>query len=611
MSTPSTAELKSAWQAVQTAVSEKRLSAAAAGNLEPWLNEPAYAASQPRLLELIQRGQFPELERLFWEKIPFGTGGRRGPMADLGSATINARTIAESAYGLGVYVKETAAGRPLRAVIACDTRNRSQEFARVSATVLAALGFEVFCFNQPRATPELSFAVRHLHCATGIMISASHNPPADNGFKAYWSTGGQVLAPHDKNIIARVESAREIPVADFDQAVKSGQIQLIDEAVDQAYIDAVTAQSLSKARDIPALFTPLHGVGETSVYRVIQAAGFTGVGKYEPQCSQDGNFPHVPDHLPNPERPAVFQPAIDACQNTDVALILASDPDADRLAIAVRDRDDKFQTLTGNQLGSLLVDYVLEKRRTAGTLSAEHFVVETLVTTPMVSAIAQSYGVRAIDNLLVGFKYIAATMDAEGPEKFVFGTEESLGYLAGSYARDKDAAIAALYTLELAAELHLRGQTLLDRLDELSQRHGVYLEDQYSMTCPGPKGNQQIAWLMKSFRESPPATFGPMRLERVQDFQRHEIRTLPDNTRSGELPAPSGDLMIAEGTAGACRLRIALRPSGTEPKIKLYLFAVGPSSEGVAAGRRAAQDALTLTKNAANRWADDTVGRML
>ncbi len=611
MSTPSTAELKSAGQTIQCAVTEKQLSVAAADNLRPWLEDPAYAAYQSRLLQLIQGKQFAELERLFWEKIPFGTGGRRGPMAELGSATINARTIAESAYGLGLYVKQSAGGRPLRAVIACDTRNRSQEFARVSATVLAALGFEVFCFRSPRATPELSFAVRHLNCAAGIMISASHNPPSDNGFKAYWSTGGQVLAPHDKSIIACVESAREIPAVDFDQAVKTGQIQLIDQEVDDAYLAAVASQSLSAQRDIPALFTPLHGVGETSVYRALQTAGFTGVSKFEPQCAQDGNFPNVPDQLPNPERPAVFQPAISACENSDVAVILASDPDADRLAIAVRDREGKFQTLTGNQLGALLVDFVLEKRRAAGTLSPQHFVVETLVTTPMISAIAKSYGVRAIDDLLVGFKYIAATMDAEGPDKFVFGTEESLGYLAGSYARDKDAAIAALYTLELAADLRRQGQTLLDRLDALYQHHGVYLEDQYSLTCPGPKGNQQIAWLMQTFRESPPAAFGTMQLERVRDFLRHEIRTLPQNGKAADLPSPTGDLMIAEGIARDCRLRIALRPSGTEPKIKFYLFAVGPSAAGVAAGRRAAEEALAVARDSVRRWADDTVGRMM
>ena len=364
-------------------------------NMQPWLQEPYYGDEYPaQLAALIRNREFAELNRLFWEKIPFGTGGRRGPMAEFGSATINARTIAESAYGLAVYVKQAVGEKAWRSVIACDTRHRSQEFARVSAAVMAAQGFHVFCFSAPRSTPELSFAVRHLHCDAGIMISASHNPPSDNGFKAYWSTGGQILAPHDKGIIDCVESAGEIPQLDFDQAVNDGKIELIDSAIDEAYINAVCALSLSSARDIPAFFTPLHGVGETSVFRVLERVGFQGVRRFEPQCSQDGGFPNVPDHLPNPERPDVFQPAIQAAQGTETALIIASDPDADRMAAAVQDSSGEFQTLTGNQMGALLVDYVLRKRQAAGTLSPEHFVVETIVTTPMIAAIARGYGVR-------------------------------------------------------------------------------------------------------------------------------------------------------------------------------------------------------------------------
>lgn len=605
----SPAELNQVDQMVATAVQEGRLTASSAENLRPWLREPYYAAYRPQLVRLIRDGEFAELDRLFWERIPFGTGGRRGPMAELGSATINARTIAESAYGLATYVKQTVGNKAWRAVIACDTRNRSQEFARVSAAVMAAQGFQVFCFSAPRATPELSFAVRHLRCDAGIMISASHNPPSDNGFKAYWSTGGQVLAPHDKGIIQCVESAGEIPQIEFDQGVKDGRIVLIDADVDREYVAAVAKLSLSTARDIPALFTPLHGVGETSVYRVLQEAGFRGVRTFGPQCLQDGNFPNVPDHLPNPERSDVFQPAIEAAEKSDVAVILASDPDADRLAAAVRDRNGEFRTLTGNQMGALLVDYILRKRQAAGTITPEHFVVETLVTTPLVAAVAKSYGVRVIDDLLVGFKYIGATMDAEGPEKFVFGVEESLGYLAGTYARDKDASIAALYALELAAELRQEGKTLFDRLNELHARHGVYLEDQISLTCPGPQGNQQIAGLMHAFRENPPAQIESIRVERVRDYLRHEIRALPGNAKVADLPKPSGDLLMADGTLNGCRITIALRPSGTEPKIKFYLFLHRPSSgdsEQLAAETR---HEMALARGAVGGWARQVVGQ--
>lgn len=594
-----------------TAVAEKKLTASAAENLKPWLREPYFAAYRPKLLELIQQNQFAELDRLFWEKIPFGTGGRRGPMSEFGSATINSRTIAESAYGLAVYVKQAVGEKAWKSVISCDTRNRSQEFARVSAAVMAAQGFHVYCFTQPRSTPELSFAVRHLNCDTGIMISASHNPPSDNGFKAYWSTGGQVLAPHDKGIIRCVEAAGEIPMLDFDQAVKEGKIELIDEAVDQAYIEEVTRLSLSSARDLSAFFTPLHGVGATSVFPVLQKLGFHGIQKYEPQCAQDGNFPNVPDQLPNPERPEVFQPAIQAASGTDIALILASDPDADRMAAAVRDRDGKFVTLTGNQMGALLVDYILRKRQAAGTLTPEHFVVETLVTTPMISAIAKSYGVRVIDDLLVGFKYIGATMDAEGSDRFVFGVEESLGYLAGSYARDKDAAIAAMYAAELAAELRANGQTLLDQLQTLYAKHGVFLEDQVSLTCPGPKGNQQIAYLIKTFRENPPEHIGSLKFTRVHDYLQHETRAIPGNHRLADLPKPSGELMIAEGETDGCQIRIALRPSGTEPKIKFYLYLHSPSAGGTIRPSGEYAKTMSAFSLALSTWAKEIVGHQI
>ncbi len=589
---------------VDAAVAAGKLTPAAAKNLKPWLTEKFYRPYRASLEKLIRDQQFAELDRLFWERIPFGTGGRRGPMGELGSATINRRTIAESAYGLGVYVKKSVGTKAWKAVVACDTRNRSQEFARVTASVLAALGYHVYCFEHPRSTPELSFAVRHLGCDTGAMISASHNPPSDNGFKAYWSTGGQVLAPHDARIIACVDSAGEIPELDFDQAVRDGQIELFGESLDKAYIAAVSSLSLSAARDIPALFTPLHGVGETSVFQVIRQAGFAQVHKFEPQCTQDGNFPNVPDHLPNPERPEVFQPAIEAAKGTDVALILASDPDADRLAVAVKDAAGAFHVLTGNQMGALLVDYILRKRQAAKTLSPKHFVVQTLVTTPMIATIAKSYGVRAIDNLLVGFKYIGETIDREGPEKFVFGAEESLGYLAGTYARDKDAAVAALYGLELAAELRREGKTLLDRLDELYAEHGVYLEGQVSLTSAGPQGIQEIGRILSTFRREPPSEVGDLKLKRVRDYLTQEVRQLPDNTRVEGITYPKGDLLIAEGESPDCEVTIALRPSGTEPKIKFYLFVRCTASGTVARRREIAERTLGNASRAWRGWAD-------
>jgi phosphoglucomutase len=545
-------------------------------NVRRWLEHPAYRETWPPLLVFIQRQDAAELTRLFWERIPFGTGGRRGPMAEIGSATINRRTIAESAHGLAEYVRRTVPNEPLRAVIACDTRLRSREFAEVTASVLAAHGFRVFFYPAPRATPQLSFSVRRLNCHCGVMISASHNPPADNGFKAYWSHGGQVLPPHDRGIIACVDAADEIPTVDFAAAVAAGQIELLDDTLDREYVAAVAELSLSSSRTIKALYTPLHGVGESSIVPVLHAVGFREVDLFEPQCAQDGRFPNVPDHLPNPERAAVFGPAIAAAQAGGHDLVLATDPDADRIAVAVRQPSGSFVCLTGNQLAALLTDFALLRRQALGTLSPQHYVIETLVTTPLVAAIAESYGVDVVRDLPVGFKHIAATIEARGAERFVFATEESLGYLAGGYCRDKDASVGALWAMELAAELHSRGQTLCDRLRALHGQHGVHIESQLSREFTGPTGVERIQRLIRRFREQPPAQWGPLVLQQVRDYGRKEIRALPDNRVTGPLTVAAGDLLIVDTTADDCQLQIAMRPSGTEPKIKFYFFVQAP-----------------------------------
>jgi len=566
------ATLSTTVEAIDAAGRSGRLTTDSMNNIKRWLTQPPFRKYAPRIVELVREEQFDTLDSLFWEVIPFGTGGRRGTMAELGSATINERTIAESAHGLAVYLKQARGSAGGRVVIARDTRNRSDEFARLTATTLAAHGLKVFCFESPRATPELSFAVRHLGCDAGVMISASHNPPSDNGFKAYWATGGQVLPPHDVGIIQCVNEAGDIPTADFNAAVEAGQIELLGEEIDGAYISQVTALSLSEARDVRAVFTPLHGVGETSTFRILQEAGFDGVTMFEPHRAPDGNFPNVPDHLPNPERPEVFQPAFEEARRQDADVILATDPDADRIGAMVRTDTGEYEYLSGNRIGALLTDYVVRKRKQAGTLSPAHYVVETLVTTPLIADIARSHNVRAIDDLLVGFKYIAETMDREGPERFVFGAEESLGYLAGQYARDKDAAVGALYLLEAAAELRAEGKTLWHRLDELFLQHGYYLEGQQSKVCTGPQGKQQIDSIMQAFRQTPPQAFCGIPLVEVRDYREQEVRTLPDNVKTDDLSEPSGNLLFFASQPGEREYRIAVRPSGTEPKIKFYFF---------------------------------------
>lgn len=626
-SVPDTSEAVSK---VESAQGGGDISESGAKNLYIWLTKPHYGKYVPRLLELIDAGDFKYLDELFWEVIPFGTGGRRGPMGELGCATINERTIAESAHGMATYFKQyqaengdgVSSGDDFagRAVVTCDTRNRSDEFARLTATTFAANGFKVFFFDGCRATPELSFAVRHLECSVGAMISASHNPPSDNGFKAYWSHGGQVLPPHDQGIIDAVYAAGEIPTVDFDEAVADGRIVIIGEKVDRAYLDAVASLSLSDKRDMPALFTPLHGVGETAVYRVLEKAGFTGVEIFEPQRKPDGDFTNVPDQLPNPERTEVFQPALEYAKRSGAELVLASDPDADRLGVCAKNASGEFEHFTGNQIGVLLADYILDHRIRAGTLSSEHYVVTTLVTTPMIAEVARAHRVRCIDDLLVGFKYIGQTIDKEGPERFAFGTEESLGYLAGTYARDKCAAIAGLYVMELAAELRVPGHTLRDRLDELYEQHGYFAETQDSVVCTGPSGKEQFARIMARLRDEPPTELGPTTLDRVRDYKRHENRSLRMEDDVTELPEPEGDLLIFETGANlplagtgevdsAIQMQIAARPSGTEPKIKFYFFA---QSGRLAAGsldeaRQRTDQTMQAAMNALSKWVDDVL----
>ena len=603
--------MSNAVEKLDAAVSAGRLSDAAAENIRRWLTRPEYGEYHQRLQQMIDDEEYRNLGTLFYETIPFGTGGRRGLMADLGSATINVRTIAESAHGLATYLRQHKGSPGGRAVIAYDTRNRSPEFARITASTFAAHGLHVFCFRTHRSTPGLSFAVRDLDCDVGVMITASHNPPSDNGFKAYWSNGGQILSPHDKGVIRCVEQSAEIPSLDFDQAVADGQIEWVGEELDAAYVSAVCKLSLSPSRDVSAVFTPLHGVGEISIYRAVQEAGFADVEIFQPQRNPDGNFTNVPDQLPNPERFEVFQPAIGYAKEIGSELVLASDPDADRLGVCVRNRDGEFIHLSGNRIGALLVDYILRKRSLAQTLTSKHYVVETMVTTPLIAAIARSHGVRAIDNLLVGFKFIGETMNQEGAEGFVFGAEESLGYLAGDYARDKDASIAALYLLEMAAELRSDNKTLLDRLDELYVEHGYFVESQQSKFCRGEQGQQQIRGLMKTFRTDPPTELAGIHLQRVRDYHQHEIRDLPGNQKISELPHPQGDLLFFESGEGDSRLSLAVRPSGTEPKIKFYFFAQSACAdrEIIAELKQQTDKRIDVVQQALAAWIDDVLER--
>ena len=597
---------------------EKIDSAAAAGsltndaptNLKRWLTEDGFADYHDRLSQLVNDGEFGFLNDHFWETIPFGTGGRRGRMGELGSATINERTIAESAHGLAVYLKSVK-GEGGSAAVAYDSRNNSKKFGQITATTLAAHGLKVFLFESHRSTPALSFAVRDLGCDVGVVISASHNPPSDNGFKAYWDTGAQVLPPHDKGIIDCVYQAGEVPSVAYDAAVDRGSIQIIGADVDERYLSAVCEITLSDARDVRVIYSPLHGVGETNVFAAAKRAGFENLSIFEPHRTADGNFPNVADNFPNPERTQVFDPIIEAAQAADdvVDLVLASDPDADRIGVVVRDGNGNYIPISGNQTGALITDYVLRKRQQQGTLGPQNFVVETLVTTPLTATIARSFGAKAVSDLLVGFKHIARAIDENGPEHFLFATEESIGFLAGQYCRDKDAAAGALYVLELAAELKAEGKTLLDQLDALYVQHGYHSELQLSRYFEGPAGRDQIQALMKALRSSSFSELAGIPFESVRDFNTLEVRSIPGNEVTDSINGPQGNLLMFQSADGPFNVTVAGRPSGTEPKIKFYLFgrAAQTSVDTLSESKVSGDQQLNDVMSALSSWIDETV----
>lgn len=591
---------------VENAGKQGKLSPGAVENLRAWLTQPRYEKYAPQIAADIGEGKWKQLDDVFWTIIPFGTGGRRGMMAPYGSNAINDRTIGESAQGLAEYVKETLGGQgELGCGIAYDTRINSRHFAELCAEIMVANGFKVYFLDEYRSTPELSFLVRFKKCSCGIMVTASHNPPSDNAVKVYWSTGGQVMPPHDKAIIDRVMNVQEIAQADFGQAVQQGRIVFCKDEVDAAFVREVKAQGFPGPRAVKIIYSPLHGVGTWAVVPVLEADGFTDVEVFGPHAEPDGNFPNVPGHVSNPENPRVFDAIIARAKEVNADVALASDPDCDRLGVAApvtTDPQEAWETLTGNQIGVLLADYVLEQRKRAGSLSPEHFIVTTLVTTEMIRRVADSYGVKTDFNNLVGFKWIAGRMDDLGPEKFVFGVEESHGYLAGTYARDKDGALASMLMAELAARLKAERKSIHEKLESLYWQYGYHAESQLNIPMKGSEGMALMQKLMSKFREAPPKTLAGIPIAAVRDYL--NLVTVRDGKKE-KLVGPQDNLLIldlqAEGN------RVAVRPSGTEPKVKIYSFTYQPAEllHDLDAARQEMQQRLAAFASDLTAYAND------
>lgn len=548
----------------------QHLSEAAAKNVTTWLNESKYAEYRDELVELINAARWQELEDAFFKVIEFGTAGRRG-MTGIGSNRINKVTIGESAQALCEYAKSIDSEAMKKGVvIAYDTRLSSPELSNYTAQVCAANGFKTYLFESFRSTPELSFAVRHLGTAVGIVISASHNPPADNGFKAYWSDGGQIASPHDKGVLAVADGLSKINVMNYGQAVSEGKIVLVGKELDDAYLAEVVAQAEGLERDVKIAYSPLHGAGQTNVLPALKRAGFMDISIVEVQMDPDGNFPTVKKNKPNPEEKVANDMVVAQMLREQADIAITNDPDADRIGVMVRQGNTPVY-LSGNQAAILAADYSLKKLSEKGTLTSDYYIAKTIVTTDMLEALADHYNVRLYGNMLIGFKYIAELIlkKESTSEKFVLAAEESFGLLKGDYARDKDGATGALPLAEYAAELKKDGKTLYDRLLELYIQHGLYVEVLANTYFQGASGFATMQKVMTNLRGNPPSKVGDHAVTAIVDYQTLERRDLVDGG-SSKVDCIIGNVVVLE-LDGDPRRRVTIRPSGTEPKLKFYV----------------------------------------
>ncbi len=549
-----------------------------------WLALPSLTEAERRELESLD-GDTKELEVRFGSSLAFGTAGLRGKMK-LGSNAMNVYTVSAATQGLADYIKsEGADDRAL--AIAFDSRNNSALFAHTAASVLAGNGIKVYIFDDLRPTPELSFALRYYGCIAGINITASHNPKEYNGYKAYWEDGAQIGPEQAERIAARmrgIDLATGIHSCPFEHAVKEGLITVIGSETDEQYLDAVMEQVVDRkviedaADKLSIVYTPLHGAGYRLVPEIIRRIGIKHLYSVPEQSTPDGNFPTTPK--PNPEYPQVFTCGIPLADRVGSDLIIATDPDADRVGIMVRGADGKFVTLNGNQTGSLLLDYIIHAYIRTGKMPPEPYAVKSIVTTELMSKICRENGVE-LYNVLTGFKYIGEVIKkklAEGHGSFIFGAEESYGYLKGTYARDKDAVVATMLICEMTAYYKSLGMTLADALAALYAKYGYSLERTQEIILNDYTGREQMKRIMSSFRSGIREIAG-VAVSTVSDYLAGTVRSLTDGSES-PTGLPSSDVLRFALETGDV---IIVRPSGTEPKVKVYyLLSAADAAEATA-----------------------------
>jgi phosphoglucomutase len=536
-----------------------------------WLQGNFDEETKAEVKKLQQEGG-NELADAFYRNLEFGTGGLRGIMG-VGTNRMNKYTVGMATQGYANYLKQTYPGGIVRVAIAHDSRNNSRLFAEIVANVMAANGIKVFLFEALRPTPELSFAIRHLGCQGGVVCTASHNPKEYNGYKAYWSDGGQLVPPHDKNVIKEVDKV--LSVDDVKWSGGENNITIIGKDVDEEYIKMVKTLSvypdiIEKQKDLKIVYTPIHGTGVTLVPQVLDRYGFKNVTIVEEQSTPDGNFPTVVS--PNPEEKDAMNIALNKAKEIDADILLGTDPDADRVGIGVKDRSGNWVLMNGNQTAVLAFNYMIEARKAKGIAKSNDMVVKTIVTTDMIDKIAAANGIKCY-NVLTGFKWIAELIrEKESSENYVIGGEESYGLMIGSKLRDKDAVAAVAVLSEMAAYEKDKGRLLFDKLIDLYAQHGFYKEHLISITKKGMNGQKEIAAMMESYRNNPPKKINGSAVTQLLDYETRKGRDLQSG-KEWDIKLPKSNVLqfiLEDGT------KISARPSGTEPKIKFYFSVNAP-----------------------------------
>lgn len=531
-----------------------------------WLQGNYDADVKQEIQTLLDQKAYTELTDSFYRDLEFGTGGLRGTMGP-GSNRINKYTIGAATQGLANYLKKTYPGEKVKVAIAHDSRNNADLFSNITAEVFSANDIHVYFFKALRPTPELSFAVRHFGCKSGVMLTASHNPKEYNGYKAYGADGGQFVAPHDKAVMDEVAKIASVDDIKFNRV--DANIEEIGEEIDNLYLDKITELSVSpeaiqRQKDLKIVFSPIHGTGITLVPQALKRFGFENVILVDEQTTPDGNFPTVV--YPNPEEKEALTLALKKAQEVDADLVLATDPDADRVGIAVKNTDNEFILLNGNQTGCMLINYLLSAWEEKGKLTGKEYIVKTIVTSNLIEEIAKAKNVTYY-NTLTGFKYIGELMTKfEGKQTFIGGGEESYGYLIGELVRDKDAVVSSAFIAEMTAYYKDKGSSLFEALLDTYVQYGFYKEKLISITKKGKTGAEEIKAMMEKFRNNPPATLGGSKVITLKDYENRIETDLNTNTTSA-IELPTSDVLQFITADGSI---ISARPSGTEPKIKFY-----------------------------------------